>query len=337
MAEFSAPFDGSPIATQLQWSRQARRWGLDGVHALDASSTALKVTGSGTTTVSVAPGMAFVNGFFYNLDATKTLTVPANAGGTARVDYVVLRADMTVKKVSAEYKTGGTSAPTLTQDEAGIWEIPIAQCTIAAASSVVTAANVLDRRYLTGRGVLPSIAGARPPALKNQLLVEDNKLYIGDGASWRWLATTGIDDTTYTPQWTAGTTVINWGSGSQNIGRYQARDKRVDLTIQLGPTGNPPAYDDPIMVSLPPGLPATLAHRSLFIWNYSSSNGEGSAVGVGMVFPTETQSKIGRLRYGVSNGNISTSTPNSFSLFTNVPFNIRSGDWLTIDGSYWID
>lgn len=336
MAEFSAPFDGSPIATQLQWSRIARRWGLDGVHALDSASTALKVTGSGTTTVTVTSGHAFVNGFYYFLDANKNLTVPANAGGAARIDYVVLRADQTLKTVTAEYKAGGLTAPTLTQDEAGIWEIPIAQCTVAAGASVVTAANVLDRRWLTGRGVLPSIAGARPPAVKNQIMVEDGKIYVGDGAAWRWLATQGVDDSTYTPVWTAGSTTINWGSGTLNIGRYQAIGKRVDLTIQLVPTGNPPAYEDPMQVSLPPGLPATVAHRSNFTWTYTSENGEGSAVGAAMVFPTESTSRIARFRYSMTEGTTSTIRPNSFSLFTNQPFNIRTGDVLTVDGSYWL-
>lgn len=337
MAEFSAPFDGSPIASELRWSRMARRWGLDGVHAADPASTFLKVTASGTNTISIAQGMAFVNGFYYETDGPTTRNVPANAGGTARVDLVILRASYDANSVTAVYKTGGASAPTLQQDEWGIWEIPLAQCTVAAGSSVVTAANVIDKRYLTGRGVLPSIAGARPPAIKNQLLVEDNKLFVGDGAAWRWMATAGIEDSTYTPVWTAGATTINWGSGSKNIGRYHAIDKRVDVTIHLEPSGNPPAYEDPIMVSLPPGLPATALHRSHFTWNFSSVNGEGSAIGVALVFPTESQSKIARLRYSMTNGSTQAATPNSFSLFNNSPFNIRDGDILSIDGSYWID
>ncbi|WP_069766062.1 hypothetical protein [Streptomyces sp. LUP47B] len=336
MAEFSAPFDGSPIATELQWSRNARQWGSDGVHTNDPASTALKVAGSGTTTVSVQPGMAFVNGFYYHLDAVKNLNVPANAGGTARVDLVVLRADQAANAVNAFYKTGGATPPPLTQAEDGVWEIPLAQCTVAAASTTVTAANVADRRYLTGRSVLPSIAGARPPSLKNQLLVEDGSLYVGDGATWRWIASQGVSDSTYTPVWTAGDSTINWGSGSQNIGRYQVSNKRVDLTIHLVPSGNPPAYDSPIEVSLPPGLPATSAVRSLFKWNYTSDNGEGSAIGVAMVFPTESLSKIARLRYSMTQGTSSTVVPNSFSMFTNQPFNIRTNDVLTIDGSYWL-
>lgn len=336
MTEFSAPFDGASIATELQWSRMARRWGLDGVHALDASSTALKVTGSGAATVSVAPGHAFVNGFYYYLDATKTVNVTANAGGAARVDYVVLRADMSANSVTAQYKTGGLTAPTLTQDEAGVWEIPIAQCTVAAGASVVTAANVVDKRYLTGRGVVPSVAGARPPAIKNQLMVDDGKLYIGDGATWRWLATQGVEEDTYAPTWYAGDTTINWGWASVNIGHFQAIGGRADLTIQLQPTGNPPELADPIGVSLPPGMPAASAHRSLFKWAFTSGNGEGSAVGIGMVFPTETQSRIGRLRFPTSDGNSVSDTPNSLNLLTNQPFNIRANDILTVDGSYWL-
>lgn len=337
MAEFSGPFTGSAISTELDWSRMSRRWGLDGAHAFQPSDNTLKVIASGTDTVLVSIGSAFVNGFYYNLDANKTLAVPANAGGAARVDLVVLRASQSANSVTAEYKTGGLTAPTLTQDEAGVWEIPLAQCTVGAGSSVVAAANVADRRYLTGRPAIPSIPGARRPSIKNQLLVEDGKLYVGDGADWRWLASQGVVDSTYTPVWNSAATIINWGSGSLNIGRYQAVGSRVDVTIQLQPTGNPPEYTEPIQVTLPPGLPAVATHRSLFIWNYTSGNDEGSAVGIGFTFPTtDGTGKIARLRYPTSEGNSVLDTPNSLNLLTNRPFNIRANDVLTIDGSYWL-
>ena len=111
----------------------------------------------------------------------------------------------------------------------------------------------------------------------------------------------------------------------------------MDTELPVPPTGNPAAVDAPLQVSLPPGLPAPSAHRSLFTWNYTSGNGEGSAVGVGIVFPSESTSKICRLRYSMTNGSTSTAVPNSFSMQNNVPFNIRSLDALTIDGSYWLD
>ncbi|MFJ1648020.1 hypothetical protein [Streptomyces sp. NPDC088258] len=335
MAEFSAPFDGSPIATQLQWARMARRWGIDGVHAEDPTSTALKVAGSGTGTVAVQAGEAFVNGFYYSNDAVKNISVTANSGSAARVDLVVLRASMSAKSVTAQYKTGGTSAPTLATDEAGVYEIPLAQCTVAAGSSVVTAVNVIDRRWFTDRGAVPGIPGARRPSIRGQLLVEGASLLVGDGAGWNWLGTGGVEEATYTPVWSCGTTTVNWGSASTNVGRYQVRGRVVDVTIQLTPSGNPPGYDDPLQVTLPPGYPCTSLTRSLFTWNLSSANGEGAAQGIAMTFPTETTTKIARIRYPVQNGSTSSATPNSQNVSTNSPYNTRTGDVFTITGTYW--
>lgn len=109
----------------------------------------------------------------------------------------------------------------------------------------------------------------------------------------------------------------------------------MDLTIHLVPSGDPPAYPDPIQVALPPGLPCASQHRSLFTWCYTSSNGEGAAVGVAMCFPTDSVTKIARLRFPTSDGNSISSTVNSLNLLTGQPFNIRTNDVLTIDGSYW--
>ncbi|MFE0692924.1 hypothetical protein [Streptomyces sp. NPDC058869] len=336
MAEFSAPFDESPIATQSQWSRMARRWGLDGVHATDPADTTLKVTGNGSGNVTLAVGEAFVNGFYYKNDTTKTIAVTPNAGGAARVDLVILRASMSAKTVTAVYKTGGTSAPTLADDEDGDYEIPLAQCTVAAGSSVVTAVNVLDRRWFTGRGAAPGIPGARRPSVKSQLLVEGTNLYVGDGAGWKFLSSPGIEEGFYTPQWSAGGANFHWGTFAKNDGRYVVRGKRVDVNIHVIPTANPPASDEPIMVSLPPGYPASYDHRSILNWAYTSNNDEGSGIGVAVIYPTSSTTKIARLRYSMSDSLSSTATPNAFSVYTNKPWNIRTGDILTIDGSYWL-
>ncbi|MFJ8923845.1 hypothetical protein ACIREK_30760 [Streptomyces sp. NPDC102415] len=333
MAEFSAPFDGSPIATQSQWSRMARRWGLDGVHADDPGASALKVTGNGTGTVSLAVGEAFVNGFYYKNDATKSISVTANAGSSARIDTVVLRASMSSKTVRAFYRTGGTSAPTLATDENGDYEIPLAQCTVAAGSSVVTAANTLDRRWFTDRGAVTGVPGARRPSSKGQLLVEGTSLYVGDGAGWLWIGSAGQDDSTYTPVWTAGSSTINWGTGAQNTGRYQVRGKRVDVTIQLTAATNPGNINAPLMVSLPPGYPATPAFRSLFTWTYTSAGSQGSGLGSGLVLPDQSTTKIGSLRYALPSGSTSSST---HTITNGIPWDIQTGSILTIDGSYWL-
>ncbi|MFJ8727762.1 hypothetical protein [Streptomyces sp. NPDC093269] len=335
MAEFSAPFDGSPIATEATWSRMARQWGIDGVIALDQNWLTLKVTGSNTTTVAVTSGNALINGFYYELSGGKNLAVPANSGGAARVDLVVLRADQPNNKVSAEYKTGGATAPPLTQVDDGVWEIPLAQCTVAAGSSVVTASNVVDLRYFGGRGVVPAIPGVRRASVKNQLLLEDTNLYVGDGAGWRWLASPGVKDSTYTPVWTSGTsTTVNWGSsGAVNIGRYQSSGGRVELSIHLEPSANPANSSQPLMVSLPPNLPAASNMRHLFKWAYTSADSQGSGLGIGFIDPATSTAKITALRYALPNGSASSST---FTITTGSPWDIGPGSILTIDGSYWL-
>lgn len=329
MAEFSGPFSGSDIATELQWSRMARRWGLDGVHADDTGSTALKVTGSGASTVTVAAGDAFVNGFYYSNDSNLSVGVSANGGGSARVDLVVLRCDQTANEVTAAYKVGGTVAPDLEQDEADVWEIPLAQCTVAAGSSVVTAGNVVDKRWFTGKPAVVGLTAARRPSVKGLLLVEGNDVYLGDGSTWNWVGTAGTNGSdTYTPVWTAGSTTISWGSGSKNVGRYRrVGPKHVWLGIELAPTGNPPAYDDPINVTLP--LPCASGMRQLFDAHLDSGNGEGIRNGLAMTFPTVSTTKISRVRINDASGTTD-------SWLTNDPINFRSGDLITISGVYEI-
>ncbi|MGC4925532.1 hypothetical protein [Streptomyces sp. DT117] len=337
MAEFSSPFDGSPIATQSQWSRMARRWGADGVHAEDPAQTALKISGNGTGNVLLQPGEAFVNGFYYLNDTAKNIAVTPNGGTVARVDLVILRASMSAKSVTAVYKTGGTSAPALTADEDGVYEIPLAQCTVAAGSSVVTAVNVLDRRWFTSAGTTPGLPGARRPSVRGRLLTEGTRLYIGDGAGWQWIGSPGVEEGSYTPQWSSGSTNFHWGTSSTNRGLYQVRGSRVDLHIHVVVASDPggSGYADPLSVTLPPGYACTTAHRSLFNWHYTSDNGEGTTFGVAVTAPSTSTTKISRLRYGMTNGSSQSSTPNAFSLFANSPFNIRPGDIIDIDGSYW--
>ncbi|MEU0160232.1 hypothetical protein ABZ154_15660 [Streptomyces sp. NPDC006261] len=335
MAEFSAPFDESPIATQSQWSRMARRWGADGVHASDPADTALKISGNGTGNVVLQPGEAFANGFYYLNDTVKNVAVTPNAGTVARVDLVILRASMAAKTVRAFYKTGGSSAPSLSAAEDGVYEIPLAQCTVAAGSSVVTAVNVIDRRWFTDSGTTPGLPGARRPSVRGRLLTEGTRLYIGDGAGWQWIGSPGVEEGTYTPQWSAGATNFHWGTSSTNRGLYQVRGKRVDLHIHVVVTSNPPGYADPLNVALPPGYPCTTAHRSLFDWHYTSDNGEGTTFGAAVTAPSISTTKISRLRYSMTNGTTQSAKPNAFSLFTNSPFNIRAGDIIDIDGSYW--
>ncbi|WP_326755091.1 hypothetical protein OIE73_28655 [Streptomyces hirsutus] len=338
MAITSYPFSSSPLTTEAQWALTASRWGNDGVHTDDLTSTTLKVTANGTSTLSIAAGSAFVNGATFENDAAYSLAVTSNSGGSsARKDLVVLRYDASADSIVPAYKTGGASAPGLTNSPGtGVVEIPLAECTVAAGASVVASGSVVDRRWGVGRPVAYGTPGARRPSRKGQVLVEGNDVYLGDGVGWNFLAT-AADPTyrAYTPTWSAGSTTINWGSGSSNLGRYQVIGKTCFLKIQLQVGGNPPGYTDPIGVSLP--LACQNKVRELFHFSFSqaSANGGLSALGTAMTYPTESTSKIARIRVPVSESASGLSGDiNSRNVLTNSPFNIRTGDILTITGNY---
>lgn len=187
MAQTSYPFAGAPASTELEWSRMARRWQIDGVISDDPASTALKVTGNSTSNVTLAAGEALVNGFYYKNSADLAIAVPANGGGSTRVDRVVLRVSQTANSVTAVYVTGGTSAPALAIDEADVYEMSLAQVSVAAGSSIATAANVVDQRFFVGKPVAIGNSSYRRPPLRGQILVEGTTILFGDGTTWRQL------------------------------------------------------------------------------------------------------------------------------------------------------
>ncbi|WP_405459694.1 hypothetical protein OG786_20915 [Streptomyces sp. NBC_00101] len=341
MAFSSFPFSSSPLSTEAQYALTASRWGNDGVHTDDLSSTALKVTANGTSSLSIAAGSGFVNGATVVNDAAFSLAVTSNSGGSsARKDLVVLRYNASVDSITPVYKTGGTSAPGLTNTPGtGVVEIPLAECTVAAGASVVTSGAVVDRRWGSGRPVAIGSPSARRPSIKGQILIEGNDILLGDGVTWLYLGTASAPAwSSYTPVWTVGATALNWGSGSKNIGRYKLVGKTCHVKIEVTPTGNPPAYDDPIQVSLP--FPCQNFVREVgFNVVFTSVNNEGSGAGIAMIFPAESTTKIARIRYPLSANSIGSPAigdVNSANMFTNSPYNVRTGDSLTICGTYEI-
>ncbi|CAM5331152.1 hypothetical protein [Streptomyces aurantiogriseus] len=330
MAFTSYPFSSSPLATEAQYALTASRWGNDGVHTDDLTSTALKVTANGTSSVSIAAGSAFVNGATVENDGPYSLSVVSNSGGSsARKDLVVLRYDASADSILPVYKTGGTTPPTLTNSPGtGVVEIPLAECTVAAGASVVASNAVVDRRWGSGHPVAYGTAGARRPSVKGMLLVEGPDIHLGDGTNWLYVGTASDPVwSTYTPVWTAGASTVNWGSGSTNRGRYKVIGKTCFFDINLIPSGDPATTTSPIQVTLPVPLKGVV--RENFTAHLTSAHGGGSWNGTALTIPTETTTKIARIRFNTSSGW-------SQDFTTNVPFNMRINDVLTISGVYEI-
>ncbi|MCI5655892.1 MAG: hypothetical protein SOT80_06600 [Candidatus Pseudoruminococcus sp.] len=92
--------------------------------------------------LSVSPGMAIINGYWYKLDSAKTLTISSST--SEHTDTVVLRLNLgsEARNITVAYKSGTT----LTTN-GDIYEIALAQATIAANSTTVK--SVVDKRELS--------------------------------------------------------------------------------------------------------------------------------------------------------------------------------------------
>lgn len=166
MAEQSYPFDaagaggtgGQSSVLEAEWQRMGRSWLTSGAIADHTDSGGLlAVTGSGAAmTVSLATGVAWVEGFFYRNDAAATLTIGTADATNPRIDTVILRMDRAANNTRAFVKAGTPAAspvaPTLTQTDT-LWEFPLADVRVDAAVGTIAANKVTDRRRIVSKPV----------------------------------------------------------------------------------------------------------------------------------------------------------------------------------------
>jgi hypothetical protein len=154
MAETYWPFDGVDT-TETQFSQWSRNIG-EGVKG-SFNTTDLKVTAPGTgMTVSVAAGQALVRGHYYYNDAAKSLAITTANATNPRIDTVVLELDPTANTIVAKVVAGTAAAspvaPTLTQTDSAVYQLPIAYVAVAAATGTISSGNVTDARTFLGQG-----------------------------------------------------------------------------------------------------------------------------------------------------------------------------------------
>jgi len=148
MTQTSFPFEGIDT-TETQFSQWARNIG-EGFFA-DSNGDRLAVTAGTGLAVDVDPGRALVRGHFYVSTATEALSLATADATNDRLDTVVLRLDPTANSIVLAVVTGTPAgspvAPTLTQTDAGTYELAIADVLVPANSGVPT--TITDRRAET--------------------------------------------------------------------------------------------------------------------------------------------------------------------------------------------
>ena len=168
MAQSSWPFENIDT-TETQFSQWARNIG-EGVivgKGLElepfADSTGLNV--------KVKSGQALVRGHYYNSTEEETIVVPTASVSNPRIDLVVARLDPTANSIVLALVTGtpagSPTAPTPTQTESGIYELPLAEVYVGTGVVTIIPANVTDLRSL----FTPYTGQAQGEAISSFLLI----------------------------------------------------------------------------------------------------------------------------------------------------------------------
>jgi hypothetical protein len=134
---------------------------------------------------------ASVRGFHWSSGGTDiTKTIGANSSGSTRIDLLVLRLDRSTWDVRAAVVAGtpGSGAPAATQNTgtSGVWELPIAQVTVANGAASISAGNVKPVNWYCGPQSVVCTSTTRPPATAGLAIYETDtgRQYIGDGSSF---------------------------------------------------------------------------------------------------------------------------------------------------------
>lgn len=144
MAEYSGFFDGDNLYGEAEFNRYFDNIYKSGVSINDVGEMTLG-TYTNVSNVVVSPGFAIVKGFYLYNDTNKTISITKNTSYD-RVDRIVLRLNLSTKKVSIEHKQGVASsnpvAPNLQRDNL-IYELSLCQVRVNTSGSL----TLTDERF----------------------------------------------------------------------------------------------------------------------------------------------------------------------------------------------
>lgn len=200
MAETSVPWSGTTVGDAGPYTHEV--W-TDLWAAFFAPDTATQGIFEGTlneleasgsvSPVAINTGYAFVDGTFYKNTASVDVTIPTPSVST-RIDRIVLRKDWSAQTVRITRIAGveGGSAPSLTQSDGSVWDIPIAQISITTLGAI----TITDQRTMISVGGGGSSFWTDTPATPTR---ESNTTFsipgdfssataypFGKGVVWKW-------------------------------------------------------------------------------------------------------------------------------------------------------
>lgn len=201
MASTSWPNDtNSRQVTQVEYEGLVSGYAYDGfTNGVPTDSTPCYADGASGMVVKMRAGKtAEIRGHGYAVgDTDVSITVPANASGSTRIDRVVLELDRSgtgqwnVTEKLVQGTPGSGQPPALTQQatDTGKWQMPVAQVTVANGASAISPANVENESWYvspTGMITCTRIPQALPVRFGLQVMESDTgRLFVGTNSAWK--------------------------------------------------------------------------------------------------------------------------------------------------------
>lgn len=193
MAEVSYPTAGGGGVTDARYEALIGSVLPSGLIGSPALSSLVYADSSGRQ-VKVQPSRAaMVRGFRWESDgAGITRSIAANASGNPRIDLAVLRLNRNDFTVTFQVIQGTPAAspvaPTVTQNtgSTGVWELPLAQITVANNATTLAAATVVDISWYLGATDLVGTSASFPPVMPGASFTATDvgKKYDAVGSAW---------------------------------------------------------------------------------------------------------------------------------------------------------
>lgn len=119
----------------------------NGVFANPASQLMVKIAATKQTpyNVTVEPGWAFINGYWYHLQQKATLTIPVNTSSQTKYQRVVVRYNNTTREIGLTIVEAVSETIEPTRNDA-IYDLALAQIVVKSNVSVLSASDVKDLR-----------------------------------------------------------------------------------------------------------------------------------------------------------------------------------------------
>lgn len=119
----------------------------NGVFANPASQLMVKIAATKQTpyNVTVEPGWAFINGYWYHLQQKATLTIPVNTSAQTKYQRVVVRCNNTTREIGLTIVEAAGETISPTRNEA-VYDLALAQVTVKSNASALSASDMKDLR-----------------------------------------------------------------------------------------------------------------------------------------------------------------------------------------------